>query len=838
MTPQNAMDSRRSCSIVNKHCTVGPREGTQLVLSTGGAGCGPPGGDVRSGVPNPDGARTALETATQGADTRLVFRCQGQVCPATELTDRNNQQDLQAESPMSTIDIHTSSGRNREIWILRSNERQCAALVRLSGVTGPLVRSGSPGDASFDAARGGRNVRLVVLGVSGDPEVELEYVHRNARHLRNARWIIVSNDRSDAELAVLFDALDATFIGPPAQAASLRSAIERALNQPEARDSLRLRRYRDAISERFARWFGDLDLPELLRAMDPQLARVPIVVRGEPGTGRALLARYVHTFGGDAAGGQMPFIEILCSAATEVSDLLRAIEMSSGARYATLFLKNLEALEPQTIVELRRWIEFEFPPGTRCATQIRWVAALGPRGSTSQVDDGLLAVLSGLEVRLPPLRARRSSIEAFARDTALAQNDAERRRVRDFSTDAIAALQAHSWPGNLRELENVIRRALADSSADPLEARHLDMATAPETTSEELAEMWHEDAEASLPDAEILADDGDDYEEPLIELVTSDLLDGDEAGLQDDSTAEAHTEWIGSSDAAALVVGWTGGDPIESEAPPEPELTALPSIEVRPLPRGAAPRGGFVQGMPLQAQAELEPLFAEFVPEPEPQADPLLFARALDVICLEVQRPVETMSLLAETLEAKNLPRKFADAFALEISTNISSARTVSARLDALRPASGEATDVSHLLEALLAELRSEISQRGMLVLKELDRARPRARVPEGAMRLALRSLLTRLVARDCAGFTSDLYIASHSSPVAVMGTPSMRILVRHAFVPGETPKPVPSAVGEDDLRIELALCDAVARSAGGTLSTSRPDAGQTVIVIDLPALD
>ena len=91
-------------------------------------------------------------------------------------------------------------------------------------------------------------------------------------------------------------------------------------------------------------------------------------------------------------------------------------------------------------------------------------------------------------------------------------------------------------------------------------------------------------------------------------------------------------------------------------------------------------------------------------------------------------------------------------------------------------------------------------------------------------------------VARDRTGFTSDLYIASHSSPVAVADTPSMRILIRHAFVPGE--KPMSPSAGDDDLCIELALCDAVARSAGGTLSTSQPDADQTVIVIDLPAMD
>ena len=90
-------------------------------------------------------------------------------------------------------------------------------------------------------------------------------------------------------------------------------------------DSLSLRGYRDRLNDRFTRWFSDLlggDALELLRVMDPRLATVPLVLRGEGGTGRALFARYVHTFGGDAAGGNAPFIAIDCANLETETELL------------------------------------------------------------------------------------------------------------------------------------------------------------------------------------------------------------------------------------------------------------------------------------------------------------------------------------------------------------------------------------------------------------------------------------------------------------------------------------------------------------------------------------
>ena len=761
---------------------------------------------------------------------------------------------------MTARELHMDDENGRETWILRGDAQQRALLVRLSGATGPLVRAGSPSDPRFDATRGRCNVRLVVLGVSGDPEVELEYVHRNARHLAGAEWIIVSDDRSEAELATLFDALDAAFIGPPVQAAKLRGAIERALEVPEARDSLRLRRYRDALSERFARWFGDLDLPELLRAMDPQLARIPIVVRGEGGTGRALLACYIHTFGGDAAGGQMPFVELACSPETQAAELLGGVESSAGARSATLFLKDIDQLAPAVATQLRNWIEFGLPPGTRCARHLRWVAALAPESPIERCGDAnLLAVLSGLEIRLPPLRSRRNAIDAFVRDTAFAQSETNGRRARDFAADAIATLQHHDWPGNLRELETVVRRSLADSAADPLEARHLKITAA---LPDLLADTWTATSDAVSPEAETRVEGDDDarhrLDEPVIELRASDLLDDtaddSDDGESDEHDAEARVEWIDAADEPAIAVTWLDAEPLADVAEftidqmievddgvaigrevlraPHEELDELPSIEVRPIPRGGSSAArAAVSEHPRTLAASSVPNVRHNTPGPE--SDPDSWRHALSLICDEAQRPVETMRSLAEVFAQNGVPSSYPDVFAHKIAQNIGSARAVNDRLDALAPTAGVSVDASNLLESLLTELRRSISERGVLVLKELDRAQPMALAPAGALRLALRSLLARFVARDRCEASSDLYVASHSNHAGPNDAPTMRILLRHAFSPTDAPAP---EITERDLGIELAICDAVARSCGGTLSISEPSAAQIVVVLDLPA--
>ncbi len=103
----------------------------------------------------------------------------------------------------------------------------------------------------------------------------------------------------------------------------VRDAIAR---KPAA--ALTARRRRDAIAERFARWFGDLELPELLAATDPTRAAAPLVVRGEPGTGRGLLARYLHAV--TAADAAAPFAAVACTSGADPLALLSNLVPETG----------------------------------------------------------------------------------------------------------------------------------------------------------------------------------------------------------------------------------------------------------------------------------------------------------------------------------------------------------------------------------------------------------------------------------------------------------------------------------------------------------------------------
>ena len=84
-----------------------------------------------------------------------------------------------------------------------------------------------------------------------------------------------------------------------------------------------MRTGRKRLTDRFSRWFQDVEIPDLMRSLDPRLARVPILIRGERGSGRSLLARYLHTFGG---GSDAAFISIPSSEIQNSEELLQRLE--------------------------------------------------------------------------------------------------------------------------------------------------------------------------------------------------------------------------------------------------------------------------------------------------------------------------------------------------------------------------------------------------------------------------------------------------------------------------------------------------------------------------------
>ena len=359
------------------------------------------------------------------------------------------------------------------LWIVHREPRTRAALSRLAAAPHDALLA-APGDPAF---AGAEPAEVVLLGLAAPFEAELEFAHRMAPRLRGAAWLVLA-ERADLAVARrLFDVLDAELLAFPPDASALRRRLRelarRSLPQPLP---LSQRAVRDALAARFARWFRDLELPALLRALDPRLCDIPVLVRGEPGTGRGNLARYLHAFGGNPDAS---FAQVACAPGLSSSQLFGAIAAPArdarAGSGAVVCLLGVDRLEPAVQRELLDWIELGPPPGLLRARPLRWIATADDDPEEDGLDPGLRQALGGFLLRIPPLRERLESIPGLVKEAAARFCAAHGERTRGFGEDALRALTEYPWPGNLRELEAVVVQSLAASAADPLEPSDLEL---------------------------------------------------------------------------------------------------------------------------------------------------------------------------------------------------------------------------------------------------------------------------------------------------------------------------------------------------------------------------
>ncbi len=204
----------------------------------------------------------------------------------------------------------------------------------------------------------------------------------------------------------------------------------------------------------------------------------PILVLGETGTGKELFARLIHRLSGCAQG---PFVPVNCAAIPEdlVESLLFGHKKGAftgaatdqpgkfdAANNGTLFLDELGELPMAAQAKLLRVLQDGVvePIGARSPhrVNVRVVAAtnkdLAKLIRKGQFREDLYYRLNVGEVRLPPLRERRSDIPKLAL-AVLDRLNASLHRPKRFTQEALARLQAHNWPGNVRDLENVVERS-------------------------------------------------------------------------------------------------------------------------------------------------------------------------------------------------------------------------------------------------------------------------------------------------------------------------------------------------------------------------------------------
>ncbi len=207
---------------------------------------------------------------------------------------------------------------------------------------------------------------------------------------------------------------------------------------------------------------------------------VSVLITGESGTGKELVARAIH---GSTLGTGHPFIGINCSAVPdnlleselfgyEKGAFTGAAERKLGkfefAQSGTIFLDEIGTLLPNMQQKLLRVLqerEFERLGGdVPIKVQARFIAATN-RDLESEIKNGnfredLFFRLNVVAVKLPPLRERAEDIPLLANYFLAKYNEHLNKKVKGFSSQAISLLNSYQFPGNVRELENLIERAV------------------------------------------------------------------------------------------------------------------------------------------------------------------------------------------------------------------------------------------------------------------------------------------------------------------------------------------------------------------------------------------
>jgi DNA-binding NtrC family response regulator len=363
------------------------------------------------------------------------------------------------------------------------------------------------------------------------------------------------------------------FVVKPVGAERLHVSLRNALNTSALEDELQRMKHSRAGTLGFTDIITkSANMAAVIRVAEKAAASsIPVLISGESGVGKELIARAIH---GSSERRTKPFVAVNCGAMPEnlVESILfghekgsftGATERHTGkfveASGGTLFLDEVGELPPAAQVKLLRAIqEGEVEPvGARKAVKVdvRIMSATN-RDLIADVTAGrfredLFYRLHVFPITVPPLRERPADIPALARHFLARFSAEEGKRIRLIAPEALRLLAAFPWPGNIRQLENAVFRAVVLAEGDSLG----------------LAEFPQIAAQIST--------------HGVIPALTGDALS---EGIESERAVEAAA--ADGSEPELLASGQTDEPSISPAEPPAP-LDALPLLdaagEVRPL---------------------------------------------------------------------------------------------------------------------------------------------------------------------------------------------------------------------------------------------------------------
>ena len=353
---------------------------------------------------------------------------------------------------------------------------------------GHLVEVANDGVTGLNAAlRVQPDVVIVDFQLPGMDGLE---IIRALRKVEDPPRIVMVTGHASVTLAVeAMKAGSMDLLTKPVTLQSLKDVVDRALAERGERRALDYYRQRDARHASLDALVGTSPAMQSLRELIRNVSGIeptdnspaaPILVLGETGTGKELVARACHQTGSRA---KAPFIEINCAAlpghliegelfgfekGAFTDAHARKIGLIEAADGGTLFLDEIGELDLPLQAKLLRVLENlrvrRIGALSDRQVNVRIVAATN-RDLDEQVREGrfradLMYRLKVFQIHIPPLRARIQDIPVLAHHFLAQLANRYGRDKLDIDSSALAALAAHDWPGNVRELRNVLERAV------------------------------------------------------------------------------------------------------------------------------------------------------------------------------------------------------------------------------------------------------------------------------------------------------------------------------------------------------------------------------------------
>ena len=376
---------------------------------------------------------------------------------------------------------------NARILVVDDDAQQRRQVAAILGASGFRAAEAEGGQAALDRLLAGGEadpapIDLVLLDLQM-PGVDGLSVLKRLRGAGSALPVIVLT--ADGSVSRAVEAMRAGAsdflikpIGPERLEVSIRNALAISDLSSEVRRLSRAGENRLSFSELIAVSHATRDAIALARRV--ARSEIPVLIEGESGTGKEVFARAIHG-SSERAGG--PFVAVNCGAlpAQLVESILFGHEKGAftgatarrpgkfqEAAGGTLFLDEIGELPPEAQVKLLRAIQSgEIDPvgaNQPVEVDIRLISATN-RDLRRMIGDGsfredLFYRLSVFPLRLPPLRERREDIPGLARMFLKRFAAAEGRHIDGFAQAAMELIAHAEWPGNVRQLENTIHRAV------------------------------------------------------------------------------------------------------------------------------------------------------------------------------------------------------------------------------------------------------------------------------------------------------------------------------------------------------------------------------------------